>query len=146
MSRLNVSESKALVEKSLKDPKNLGAKEALNLQEALWVLAEEFLKSGHEVNANALSPAETERLAMLLEEAGEVIQIGGKILRHGYASKHPDSLNGPDNRQMLENELADLYAVSGNMEDAKDVRVDGDDVRQAVKKKARYTHHQGQQT
>lgn len=81
-------------------------------------------------------------------KAGEVIQIGGKILRHGYASKHPNSLNGPDNRQMLENELAGLYAVSGNMEDTKNVRVDGDDVQRAVKKKhvIPLHHHQGQQT
>ncbi len=41
---------------------------------------------------NRLTPAEAERLAMLAEEAAEVIQIVGKILRHGYASYHPDDL------------------------------------------------------
>lgn len=91
---------------------------------------------------NGLTPAEHERLAMLAEEAAEVIQIVGKILRHGYESKHPDNMNGPTNRQMLENEIADFYAIAGVMEDVKDVTVEGEAVRQAIKKKRRYTHHQ----
>lgn len=91
---------------------------------------------------NGLTPAEHERLAMLAEEAAEVVQIVGKILRHGYESKHPDNLNGPTNRQMLENEIADFYAIAGVMEDVKDVTVEGEAVRQAIKKKRRYTHHQ----
>lgn len=41
-------------------------------------------------NFNGLSPAETERLALLSEEMGEVQQAIGKILRHGYESIHPD--------------------------------------------------------
>lgn len=91
---------------------------------------------------NGLTPAEHERLAMLAEEAAEVIQIVGKILRHGYESKHPDNMNGPTNRQMLENEIADFYAIAGVMEDVKDMTVEGEAVRQAIKKKRRYTHHQ----
>lgn len=43
---------------------------------------------------NGLTPAEAERLAMLSEECGEVIQIIGKILRHGYDSYHPDDQPG----------------------------------------------------
>jgi hypothetical protein len=39
---------------------------------------------------NRLTPAEAERLALLLEELGEAQQIIGKILRHGYESYHPD--------------------------------------------------------
>jgi len=91
---------------------------------------------------NGLTPAEHERLAMLAEEAAEVVQIVGKILRHGYESKHPDNMNGPTNRHMLENEIADFYAIAGVMEDLKDVTVEGEAVRQAIKKKRRYTHHQ----
>ena len=91
---------------------------------------------------NRLTHAEAERLAMLAEEAAEVIQVVGKILRHGYESFHPDSPNGPTNRQMLENEIADFYAVAGVMEDVKDVTVEGEAVRQAIKKKRHYTHHQ----
>ena len=91
---------------------------------------------------NGLSNAEVERLDMLAEEAAEVIQAISKIKRHGYESFHPDSPNGPTNRQMLENEIADFYAIAGVMEDVKDVTVEGEAVRQAIKKKRRYTHHQ----
>lgn len=55
--------------------------------------------------------AELERLALLAEEAAEVIQIVGKIIRHGYESYHP---NDPDttNRMLLEKELGHLkYAI-----------------------------------
>jgi len=38
---------------------------------------------------NNLNPAELERLAILAEEAAEVVQIANKIIRHGYASYHP---------------------------------------------------------
>ena len=57
---------------------------------------------------NQLTPAEAERLAMLAEECGEVIQVVGKILRHGYESTHPEG--GPTNRQTLEHELGDIKA------------------------------------
>ena len=95
-----------------------------------------------EPHFNGLSNAEVERLDMLAEEAAEVIQAISKIKRHGYESFHPDSPNGPTNRQMLENEIVDFYAIAGVMEDVKDVTVEGEAVRQAIKKKRRYTHHQ----
>ena len=57
---------------------------------------------------NGLSHAQAERLALLAEECGEVIQVIGKILRHGYESAHPDG--GPANRELLENELGVLRA------------------------------------
>ena len=56
-----------------------------------------------------LSNAERERLALLLEECGEVQQIIGKILRHGYESTHPNG--GPTNRRLLESELGDFKAA-----------------------------------
>jgi len=58
-----------------------------------------------------LTPAQYERLAILMEEAAEVIQIIGKIQRHGYESRHPDG--GPTNREMLEKEIGHVnYAVN----------------------------------
>ena len=60
---------------------------------------------------NELEPHELERLALLSEECGEVVAIIGKILRHGYPSCHPDNLNGPDNREMLIQEIGDVFAV-----------------------------------
>ncbi len=58
------------------------------------------------IHFNQLTPAEAERLALLLEELGEAQQVIGKTLRHGYESTHPDG--GPTNRQLLEKELGDV--------------------------------------
>ncbi len=70
---------------------------------------------------NQLSNAEAERLACLAEECAEVIQIVGKILRHGYSSTHPDNDTGPDNREMLEEELGHVAAIRIMMHEAGDV-------------------------
>ena len=69
---------------------------------------------------NKLTPAEVERLALLIEECSEIQQIACKILRHGYDSYHP---NNPSvsNRQLLEEEL-------GHYEVAVQLMVDNDDV------------------
>jgi len=55
---------------------------------------------------NELNPAQAKRLAILAEEMGEAIQVIGKILRHGYESRHPNG--GMTNRQLLEKELGDV--------------------------------------
>ena len=92
---------------------------------------------------NGLTPAEAERLAMLLEEMGEAQQIIGKILRHGYESYHPDN-QYVTNRQLLEKELGDVMAAADMMASAEDVDV----VRLAqaraakAKKVQKYLHHQ----
>lgn len=59
---------------------------------------------------NQLSPAEAERLSLLIEECAEVIQIIGKIQRHGYDSSHPNG--GPNNRDMLSEEMGHVRAAS----------------------------------
>ena len=63
---------------------------------------------------NRLRPEQTEALALLAEECGEVVQIVGKILRHGLNSYHPDA-GHPDanlsNREMLACEVSDLRAA-----------------------------------
>ena len=79
---------------------------------------------------------------MLAEECGEVIQIVGKILRHGYESHHPDG--GPDNRQHLMRELGDLLCIMDMMDSENDLSLY--DISQfSIKKQFsvhRYTHHQ----
>ena len=51
--------------------------------------------------------AQVERLAILAEECAEVIQVVGKILRHGWRNE------GHCNRIALEHELGDLtWAVT----------------------------------
>lgn len=68
---------------------------------------------------NKLTPAEDERLALLLEELGESIQAIGKIQRHGYQSCHPDG--GPTNREYLERELGDVRCALRMLCDAGDL-------------------------
>lgn len=92
---------------------------------------------------NGLSNAEVERLSLLAEECAEVIQIIGKILRHGYYSTHPDNPDGPHNADMLETELGHIEAAKKLMFDAADI--DRAYVSQAKKDKLRsvqvYLHH-----
>lgn len=92
---------------------------------------------------NNLSPAEAERLAMLSEEAAEIVQIVGKILRHGYESHHPSN-PAVKNRELLDDELGDLMTVAKRMIGAGDIEGDFDlaDHNAAWKRKLRYTHHQ----
>lgn len=72
---------------------------------------------------NKLSPAELERLAILAEEASEVIKVVNKIIRHGWDSTHPDPTrySGQNNRQRLENEIGDLQCILVRMMDDKDI-------------------------
>ena len=91
---------------------------------------------------NQLTPAEAERLAMLIEECGEVIQIAGKILRHGYASHHPATPN-ITNRDMLASELTDVDAVLGEMKRSELKDYACTDVSgQRWQNKLHYAHHQ----
>jgi ribosomal protein S28E/S33 len=96
-----------------------------------------------EENFNQLSPAQTERLAILAEEMGEVVQIVGKILRHGYDSYHPSG--GDDNRGLLELELGDVLHMLDRMTKAGDISKVRLSVRKADKaaRIAQYLHHQG---
>lgn len=91
---------------------------------------------------NKLSPAEAERLAILSEECGEVVQAVGKILRHGYESKHPDG--GPTNRETLERECGDLYHAMFRLIGAGDI--DGNEMSKWADCKAKtlrkYLHHE----
>jgi len=68
---------------------------------------------------NGLTPAEQERLVCVAEEMGEAIQAIGKILRHGYGSKHPKG--GPTNRETLAREMGDVYATMYELMNHRDV-------------------------
>lgn len=95
---------------------------------------------------NGLTDAQAERLSMLSEEAGEVVQAIGKILRHGYvATDHNQSPPVKhDNGAELAIELGQLIGIVDQMV------MDGD-LQWMVLAKARekkwpdslpYTHHQ----
>lgn len=92
---------------------------------------------------NGLTPAEAERLAMLAEECGEVIQVIGKILRHGYNSHHPDNPS-TTNKHLLIAELRDVNAVLKAMGRSELINANlNDDWSGKIwAKKLRFTHHQ----
>lgn len=93
---------------------------------------------------NGLTPAEAERLAILAEECGEVVQAIGKILRHGYDSYHPDYPNGGNNRSLLEKEIGDLSAAIDIMRWERDIRDQGvhDAADRKLKRIGQWLHHQ----
>jgi len=90
---------------------------------------------------NNLTPAEAERIALLMEEASEVIQCCGKILRHGFESYHPET--GEQNRDLLSKELGDFQAALKLLIDNEDVRSGHINVYQAQKafRVNKYLHH-----
>ncbi len=65
---------------------------------------------------NNLTPAEAERLAILAEECGEVIQAVGKILRHGWGGQ-------VDNRTNLEKEIGDIVYITDLMSRHNDIYI-----------------------
>jgi len=69
---------------------------------------------------NGLTPAETERLAKLTEELGEVQQVVGKILLHGYVAVDGGG-NVYNNRADLQRELGDVRAATRLMTQAGDL-------------------------
>lgn len=91
---------------------------------------------------NGLSPAEAERLAMLAEEAGEIVQAVGKVLRHGYASCHPR--RNEENRRALQREIADLQLVVHHMIARGDLHADemSNDYNWKSGSLLKYAHHQ----
>ena len=93
---------------------------------------------------NDLSDAQAERLALLAEECAEVIQIVGKILRHGYESTHPEEPDGETNREMLEREIGHIHAATQLMLDNDDLTLTKIETHGAEKRKGVlvYLHHQ----
>lgn len=93
--------------------------------------------------SNKLTPAQTERLALALEEMGEAQQAIGKILRHGYDSYHPSG-EGGDNRDQLIDELAHVRFAIQLLIDAGDVDGDFMEAAEGAKRAsvAQYLHHQ----
>lgn len=96
---------------------------------------------------NQLTPAQAERLAILAEECSEVIQIIGKILRHGMDSRHPAT--GIGNRVALLHEIIDVKAAMVMISmDIPEVIIDDmlqeSSITRAIIKKLDYAHHQGQ--
>ncbi len=92
---------------------------------------------------NALTEAQAERLAILVEECGEVVQAACKILRHGYDSTNNGQMS-ETNRQQLQRELGDLLHAVERMARCGDVqRLAIEDRRKSKPAKIRpFLHHQ----
>jgi|ERR1044072_2799174 NTP pyrophosphatase (non-canonical NTP hydrolase) len=89
-----------------------------------------------------LTPAQIERLAVLMEECAEVQQVIGKILRHGLFSRHP--MGGPPNVDLLETELGDVVAAMRLLHAGDDIDIDmvNDHAPLKLFKLRKYTHFQ----
>lgn len=96
------------------------------------------------IHFNDLTPAEAERLAILSEECAEVIQIIGKIQRHGYNSTHPDV--GPSNSILLATEIGHVKAAVEMMKCAGDLVAlaisRSEETKTLVYRAKKYLHHQ----
>lgn len=91
-----------------------------------------------------LQPEEVERLAKLTEECGEVSQMVGKTLVHGWDGTHPRMPEIGTNRDRLEEEIGGLLCVIDIMAHRGDLRLEN--VWEAQDRKRReigkYLHHQ----
>lgn len=87
-----------------------------------------------------MNEAELERLALLLEEAGEVQQVIGKILRHGWNSRYP--ITGTTNREKFREEIIDLMAALSLLVQENDMVLPTDEEFNAtVARKNNWLHH-----
>lgn len=93
---------------------------------------------------HGLTPAQAERLYVLAEECGELVQVVMKTLRHGYESTHPDG--GPTNRQRIEQEAGDVRHAIQMLTDAADLQAVEISLRTMEKSRTirQYLHHQGE--
>lgn len=81
-------------------------------------------------------------IAFLIKLCGQTSQDIGKILRHGYASRHPGG--GPDNRESLGDSLKKLFTVIDHLCGVGDLSAPS--IRKRVEEKTgkivQYLHHQ----
>lgn len=91
-----------------------------------------------------LTEGARERLEMLAEEAGEIVQAVTKILRHGYDSYNPNDPLKITNKDNLELELADLLSISRRMIYEGDIEGDYEylSTYDIWNSKTKFTHHQ----
>lgn len=75
-----------------------------------------------EMNFSRLNPAEIERLSILSEECGEVIQAISKILRHGFESDNEGKLP-VSNRSHLAQEIGHVQFCIDWLVGASDVEL-----------------------
>lgn len=94
---------------------------------------------------NELTPAQAEALALLAEEAGEIVQAVCKALRHGLYSFNPNDEHETTNRTLIENEIGDLFAAVDILVRLRVVNLAAIEVARRGKhvRVGRYLHHIG---
>lgn len=92
----------------------------------------------------SLTPAEAERLEILAEEAGEVVQMVMKTLRHGKESFNPRDPKETPNLVLLSSEVGNFQRAVQLCIDCGDLSPYGIEVGSSEKSQnlLRYTHHQ----
>jgi len=97
-------------------------------------------------NFNELTPAQTERLAILIEELSEAQHIASKILRHGYDSRNPLHPEVGINKMLLQDELGHVQHSIAMLVNAGDVSQGAINAQQGHKERniKPYLHHQEQ--
>jgi hypothetical protein len=87
-----------------------------------------------------LTEAEIERLDLLQEEAGEIVQAASKIKRFGRDSTY----RGPSNIEHLESEIGGLCAILSLMAAAGDIKEENCSAAEILKLATigKYTKHQ----
>ena len=93
-------------------------------------------------STNGLTEAQEERLAMLAEEASEIVKACTKILRHGYQSTNPYKPREGTNEDMLNTEINQMLAIRCRMYELGDLKSQIPNFTQIWRDKLPYTHHQ----
>lgn len=90
------------------------------------------------------TPAQAERLHLLIEEAAEVQQIATKILRHGYLGYDGNTGTFYENNRLLEKEIGHLEVAIECLLANDDIIRDNidDSFDEKILNLPKYTHHQ----
>lgn len=91
---------------------------------------------------NKLPPAEAERVAKMMGELAELQIELGAVLLHGWGNHHPFDRPRLTNRQRVELELGDVFAVAELMHRNKDIDVNKAEEVGGTKDVTRWMHHQ----
>lgn len=80
-------------------------------EDALAILRQGWDAARQSNPDNGLSPAEEERLTLLIEECSEIIKVACKIKRFGYDSINPYAPQDGTNLNQLQLEMGDLSSI-----------------------------------
>jgi NTP pyrophosphatase (non-canonical NTP hydrolase) len=91
-----------------------------------------------------MNDSKRERLIMMAEECGEVVQMIGKVLRHGPENYHPADVDRVTNISLFREEVVDILAIYDMLIESGDIlnKITQDEIIARKRKKLKYTYHQ----